>query len=464
MHVSVAYFANAYWRSKQFDSEPTEIIAKMNCWSTALLICLSIPANLHAQAQEIGISETGDIAGISGFLRSRSLFISDTQTEEQILEQIIENMFDGPLRRFSSRIPREIPEESEELRQLLEELVNQVLRTPGHDFDPSTLFESCVNFGMREIDPYFQYLSMSTLTRWEALKAGNGSIGIKLSHRKDRFIITPLPGSPAESSGLVTGDRLISINSVNLTGRTYLNAVSLLKGDTGSVLELGVRNRFGDHSIEVEKTDFRPSLYEISPERSTIKLIKLDEAVLQELEKEATKFTKGPLILDLRGFQGSTVDDFITLAEMFLEPDELIYIEEARFRKPPDQNAPPEAPSVPENQAPADERETEPEVVTFKTPVKAESPATIRIMDIRILQDHATASSAEALIVALKNSDRLNVTTIGEKTFGKALIQKRFNLLSGGRVYLSVKQMLKPDGTSWEGIGLEPDVSSGSGA
>ena len=129
-------------------------------------------------------------------------------------------------------------------------------------------------------------------------------------------------------------------------------------------------------------------------------------------------------VIDLRGNQGGSLQAARQCAALFLDKGALLY--SLRFREK------------------ADERVTNDEQQRF---------ITSRIL---LLQDTHTASSAEMFIAALTGNGQ--AFSLGERTFGKGLVQRFFRLSDGSALLLTHAELLAPSGAAFNGQGLEPDL------
>lgn len=283
-------------------------------------------------------------------------------------------------------------------------------------------------------DPYSKYLDAKT---WkdlrERLEAKFGGIGVYVLQDNDGRlkIVSPIKGTPAYKKGVKHGDIIIRINGKSAANMDDDDAVHLMRGDPGTQLILGVY-RDSDHS----EHDFRivreiikvPSveahLTEGVPEIGYIKLSQFHSRSAQEINESLNQFMakdhiKG-LILDLRNNGGGDFDVSIAIASIFLDDKDVVSVVDRQGNK----------------------------TVHRATGGKFDLP-------LVLLVNSDSASASEILAGALKDNKR--ALLVGEKTYGKGLVQTVFPLRDGGALKLTTQKYFTPDGTDINEIGINPD-------
>lgn len=282
-------------------------------------------------------------------------------------------------------------------------------------------------------DPYSKYLSKD---EWQELKvqlnAEFGGIGVYLVQREDGrlMIVSPIKGTPAEREGLKNGDIIIRINGESATNMSQDDAVQLMRGEPGTQLELSVLRPTDGKEYDfkiVRETINVPSVEDKTigedPKLGYIQLTHFSAHSAGEMGKSLEKLEGAQvdgLILDLRDNGGGDFEAALDIANIFLNDKEIVRVRDLRGK----------------------------EIVH-----KAEGGA--YDLPMVVLVNGNSASSSEILSGALKDNGR--AILVGEKTYGKGLVQTVYPLRGGGALKLTTQKYFTPDGTDINEIGINPD-------
>lgn len=281
-------------------------------------------------------------------------------------------------------------------------------------------------------DPYSSFMSPDELRRYRELLTGNGrALGIWLEDGLTGVRIgAVVPGSPAHRAGVLAGQYLLEVGGQTTRGLSVERVRTLLGADSG-VVRLTLRAP-GDSlpaAVELEPALVHTpavgpalrlgdgigyvavrSLADQSARQLQIMLARLEADRLQGL------------ILDLRGNPGGRLDEGLSVAELFLDPGQRIGAVTKRNE--------------------------------FPAIYAARTPQPYPELPLVILVDRRTASSAEIVAAAL--SDHRRAVLVGERTFGKGLIQTTIPLGDSVAVRLSTGRWQRPNGSGLT-HGLVPD-------
>ncbi len=282
-------------------------------------------------------------------------------------------------------------------------------------------------------DPYSKYLNK---TEWQELQlqlnpefGGIGVYVVELAEGK-LGIVSPIKGTPAARKGLKNGDIILRINGENAIHMSQDDAVHMMRGEPGTQLNLSVYRPADGQEYEfkiVREIINVPSVEDkVIGDGAAIGYIKLNQfqarstqEIVDSLNRLNKKDIKG-LILDLRDNGGGDFEASIAIADIFLEDKEVVSVKDNHGNK----------------------TEHRAEAGSFKLPMV-------------VLVNENSASASEILSGALQ--DNLRAVLVGEKTYGKGLVQTVFPLRAGGALKLTTQKYFTPKGTDINEIGINPD-------
>ena len=316
---------------------------------------------------------------------------------------------------------------------LVQEAFDRIMSTAVDPPDPGVLSRGAIK-GMVEVlkksDPYALFYSPSGYRSLRELTTGKFSgIGVWLKVKDNKLeIVSILPSTPAHDAGLVRGDVILSIDGDEVGQMTTDEAVALIKGPEGTVVDLGVA-RTGESlsfSITREKIEL-PNLQARLTTKNLgyIRLMgfarKAGDQVRAEVDDLTEKGAEG-IVLDLRGNGGGLFSEAINVASVFIEDGEIVTYRD----------------------------NTNDDVV-----YDAEGEA-FEDVPLVVLVDEGTASASEIVAGALKDRDRAVI--IGTTTYGKGSVQEIIPLPDTSALKFTTAAYLTPDGNNIDGKGIDPDV------
>lgn len=283
-------------------------------------------------------------------------------------------------------------------------------------------------------DPYAKYMNTEdSLSFSEEVSGEYVGIGCELDQNKDGYyyISAVSDNTPAKEKGIRVGDILVEIDGKEVKNMDSSKFFSLLKGKENSKIKLKlkreneiielevIRKKLTIKSVEssIETTyDKKVGIIKISVFASnTYKQVRTE---LENLEKEGID----SLVIDLRDNAGGYLSSATNIASMFIKKDKIIYQLDTKGVK---------------------------NTVLDITSEERKYP-------IVVLINHNSASASELLTMALKES--YNATIVGEKSYGKGMIQKANKLSDGSLLKYTVQEWISPSGKSINKVGITPDI------
>ena len=278
-------------------------------------------------------------------------------------------------------------------------------------------------------DQYSRFMSEDEFkSQNEEIDAKITGIGVTISSISGKIVILDvLKNTPANKAGIKPGDILTKVNGKDVHGLDLSDVSKLIRGPIGSVVGGEFLRDKKKISYNIQRREIEIQSVESEMMNNGIGYIKISsfigvnvaEHFLQALEQ--TKNSKG-LIIDLRGNTGGLLPNALLIASLFIPNGEIVSVV--------DRNG-----SI--------------------MPLNAQRQTLIVDKPTVILVDGATASASEILSGAL--SDYGIATLVGQKTYGKGMIQKIYPLPNRTGLNLTIAKYLTPKGTDINKVGIVPD-------
>lgn len=292
--------------------------------------------------------------------------------------------------------------------------------------DADKSMTTAINAMLNEIDPYTEYIAEKDQNDFMTISTGEyGGIGSFIAERNGKVYVTePRPGSPAQKAGLRPGDVFFVIDGDTVTSLHSADVSKRLKGQAGTKVNVTVkRPHVADSIVEFELTrekieiDPVPYFGVVKGDIGYIQITTFNEKTFEKTRDALVELKKNPsvksIVLDLRGNGGGLLESAVQVVGLFVHKG----TEVVRYRG----------------------RDLLNEKI-FKTthkPVDADIP-------LAVLVNGNSASAAEIVTGALQDLDRAVV--VGERSFGKGLVQSTRQLPYNGLLKLTIAKYYIPSG------------------
>lgn len=310
-----------------------------------------------------------------------------------------------------------------------EEILSMVKKDYPFDVKEEELLEGALKGMLQSLDPYSDYYTREEAER--LMGEINGSftgIGVYIEEEDGYVRIwKTIKDGPADRADIRKDDLIISIDGIDIEGMGLEEVISLLKGEPGTELRLGIQRgkRVLDKKLIREVIEIDPVAYEIiEGDIGYIDLESFNSQSSRAVKKALDLFyTKGinRIIVDIRDNPGGFFGEALAITEMLVPKGDLVH-----------------------------QRMGDDSLVTYR------KFRDTRDYQLVVLVNENSASASEILAGAVK--DRKSGTIIGRKTFGKGIVQSLIPGKGGSLVKLTTAEYLTANKTSIHGIGIEPDI------
>lgn len=338
------------------------------------------------------------------------------------------------------------------------------------DINPGQMTKTAIDAMLDKLDPYTNYIPESDIEDVKLQLMGQyGGIGALIHQQNGNVVISePYEGLPADKAGLKAGDIILEVNGQNAQGKNSDQVREFLRGQAGSTIKLKIKRDGNEMTFSFARKEITldnvPYYGVLDNGVGYIKLTEFtkDAAnnVLKSFKELNGKTKLKGLILDLRGNGGGLLNEAVGIVNIFVEKGQLIVSTKGKVSSK-DQS--------------------------FKTtanPIDTKIP-------IVVLVDGMSASASEIVSGSLQDLDRAVI--MGQRTFGKGLVQNIIPLTYNAQMKVTVSKYYIPSGrciqaidyshrdangkaiklpdslrtafktkggrTVYDGLGIEPDVA-----
>jgi len=290
---------------------------------------------------------------------------------------------------------------------------------------PGDLIKKGIDSMLESLDPYTNYIPESEVEDYRFMTTGQyGGIGALIGQKGDNVVITdPYEGFPAQKADLRAGDVILEIDGKSIKGKKYDEISKILKGQPKTPVKLLIK-RTGENA-NIEKTIMRdeikinsvPYFGMLDSEIGYIRLTGFTDnagnEVKDALMELKTKHNLKSLVLDLRGNPGGLLNEAVNITNIFVDKGVEVVTTKGKVK------------------------EWDKAYKALNTPVDTEIP-------LVVLVNSGSASASEIVSGSIQDLDRGIV--IGQRTFGKGLVQTTRPLSYNSQLKVTTAKYYIPSG------------------
>ena len=305
--------------------------------------------------------------------------------------------------------------------------------------NPSELMKNGIDAMLGSLDPYTEYVPESEIedykmkyisTQYGGIGAGTLTIAGKL------FVNEVSEDYPSQKNDIRPGDQIVKINGVAVEGKERSQISQLLRGPKGTAVNLVLLREGTVINKTITREEIKqPNVSYSGMLEGQIGYIRLDkflensgQEVREALEQINKQKPKG-LILDLRNNGGGILQEAVKIVNLFVDKNVLVVTQKGRNPQ---------------------------KSITYKTIANAIAPD----VPVVVLINGASASASEIVAGAMQDLDRGIV--VGQRSYGKGLVQQTFNLPYNSLVKVTVAKYYTPSGRCIQALDYAHKKQDGS--
>jgi carboxyl-terminal processing protease len=318
--------------------------------------------------------------------------------------------------------------DSNDLNTTLSEILQFVSARYVDTLDAQRISNSTIEHLLRQLDPHSVYISPDEArASEEEMQGGFEGIGVEFIMLEDTIqIVSPIPGGPSESVGVLPGDKIVTINDTTVAGVKITDGAIFkkLRGHKGTVVKLGIRRgaerdlRHFNVTRDVIALKSVDVAYMLDATTGYVRITSFTAKTYNEFMEALRPLVEDQglqnLILDLRGNPGGYLQEATQLLSQIFPEGKLLVYTQGRM--------------------------------DAKQEFKSTGRARFRINQVAVLMDEGSASASEIVAGAIQDNDRGWI--VGRRSYGKGLVQEEYDLSNGGKLRLTTARYYTASGRS----------------
>jgi carboxyl-terminal processing protease len=304
------------------------------------------------------------------------------------------------------------------------------------DLDPSKVMRTGIDAMLESLDPYTNYISEAEIEGFTMTVRGKYSgIGATINRNPGDaypFVTDPYEGFPAQKAGIKAGDLLLEVDGKSTKEKSTNDISEILRGATGSAIELKLKRPITneEYTVKVTRGEVKvpnvPYYGMLNDEIGYLTLTTFTEDAGKNVANAVRELKKNPglkgIVFDLRGNGGGLLIEAVNISNVFIPKNELVSAIRGKV-KDRDKN-----------------------FTTLNAPVDLDIP-------LAVLIDDGSASASEIVSGVLQDLDR--AVLIGQKSYGKGLVQNTRDVGFNSRVKMTIAKYYIPSGRCIQAVSYE---------
>jgi len=313
------------------------------------------------------------------------------------------------------------------------------------DVEPATLIRSGIDAMLESLDPYTNFISEDEIEDYRLQTTGKyGGIGAFIRKVDDFIVVSePYEGYPAFKAGLMGGDKIVTIDGQSVKGKSSDDVSKMLKGQAGTSVNLLIKRPMADGSekdmpVTLTREEIKllnvPYYGMINNEVGYIQLANFTENAGKEVRDAMEKLKldnpnmKG-LVFDVRGNPGGLLNEAVNVSNVFIDKGKEIVSTKGKVKE-------------------------------WDKVFKSLNPAVDAQIPLVVLTNKGSASASEIVSGSIQDLDRGVV--VGQKTFGKGLVQTTRPLSYNTKLKVTTAKYYIPSGRCIQAINYAEKDEDGS--
>lgn len=291
------------------------------------------------------------------------------------------------------------------------------------EIDAGKLTKKAIDEMLNTLDPYTNYISEAEAEDFRFQMTGQyGGVGAQIGMKGDYVVITdPYEGYPAQKEGLLPGDIIVEIEGKSSKGKSTSEVSKLLKGQAGTKVNITIKR----NEVEIKKSILReeikvknvPYYGMVNSETGIIKLTGFTNDAGKEVRDALLELKKNNnlknVILDVRGNPGGLLHEAVNIVNIFIPQGQEVVFTKGKVKE-------------------------------WEKSYRTLNPSTDENIPLVVLTNRGSASASEIVSGSIQDLDRGIV--IGQKTFGKGLVQSTRPLNYNAQIKITTAKYYTPSG------------------